>query len=33
MTKLNAGDDAPHFKLSDGEGKVWDLVRSQGPRR
>jgi thioredoxin-dependent peroxiredoxin len=28
--KLRAGDEAPHFKLSDGEGRVWDLSELKG---
>ena len=32
MTKLKTGDEAPHFKLSDGEGRVWDLPELKGQK-
>lgn len=32
MEKLKAGDDAPHFKLRDGEGQVWDLSELKGQK-
>ena len=32
MSKLQAGDAAPHFKLADGEGRVWDLAELKGQK-